>query len=167
MMVKDRPNTKYSDKLKQKILTENDCGVSVADLSQKYGIHAATIYNWRNAQAGKDNPPSVKDDSSTEEIVNKDGQEKIAGESYRVPPDKSNNAIDFPAIKKKLPLNGKSQTIQREEVFIQSDSRYVVTIDFNRRRDVLREVETIADINERTVEQQIIYICKKMKEAFD
>ena len=177
-MVKDRPNTRYSDELKQKILIENDNGASVTDLSIKYGMSANTIFIWKRARAGKDNQPPAKDtttvdsspidDPSTDYVkpVNGEGQKKITGESYSIPPDKSNTVMDSPVIKKKS-VNGKNQTIQTAKIFMQSDSRYVVTIDFNRRRDVLREVETIADVYERTVEQQIIYMCKKMKESFE
>lgn len=44
--------TRFTEKQILQVLRELEGGVSVADLSRKYGISSSTIYNWRTKYAG-------------------------------------------------------------------------------------------------------------------
>jgi len=116
---KGRKNTRYGKEFKNKVLMEYTSGASALGLGAKYNISVSTIYQWRKKQ--------LVEKATKKEPVN--------GEIIRDPP----------IVKK---TNGEKQTILPTKVFMQNSSRYIISLDFNRRRDVLREIETIADINE-------------------
>lgn len=46
--------SKYSETKIVSILKENEAGVSIPDLSRKYGVSTATLYNWKAKYGGMD-----------------------------------------------------------------------------------------------------------------
>lgn len=46
--------SKYSETKIVSILKENEGGVSIPDLSRKYGVSTATLYNWKAKFGGMD-----------------------------------------------------------------------------------------------------------------
>ena len=44
--------SKYSESKILSILKEDEAGMTVSEISRKYGISSATFYNWKNKYAG-------------------------------------------------------------------------------------------------------------------
>ena len=46
--------SKYSETKIVSILKENEAGMSIPELSRKYGVSTATLYNWKAKYGGMD-----------------------------------------------------------------------------------------------------------------
>lgn len=44
--------SKFSETKIVSILKENEAGISIPDLSRKYGVSTATLYNWKSKYGG-------------------------------------------------------------------------------------------------------------------